>query len=198
MDLNPSPGLYGSCQWLGGYTVIFPLCSSFLHHSWFNSNMAEKVAIIKILRSKHIYLCTCKNRNNQIVKVIFLKGIFQNYLKEKHSTQTCQKVCLKFGWYPDIDPRFLCIRGLFFCNEVVLPYWFETKLKKSNNQVWNETPQPRSLTLMLLMAILANTKWCKKPEKWPKPWHIGTHLRVLSKRYLMNIDMTGFECLHKF
>ena len=34
---------------------------------------------------------------------------------------------------------------------------------------------------MLLVANLANTKWCKKPEKWLRPWHMGTHLRVLSE-----------------
>ena len=27
---------------------------------------------------------------------------------------------------------------------------------------------------------LANTKWCKNPEKLFKPWQMGTHLRVLS------------------
>ena len=39
------------------------------------------------------------------------------------------------------------------------------------------------LTLMLLVANLAITKWCKKPEKLLKPWQTGTHLRVLSKSY---------------
>ena len=35
-----------------------------------------------------------------------------------------------------------------------------------------------ALSLMLLVAKLTNTKWCKKsPEKWLKPWHMGTHLR---------------------
>ena len=33
------------------------------------------------------------------------------------------------------------------------------------------------LALTLLVANLANTKWCKKPWKWFKPWHMGTHLR---------------------
>ena len=35
------------------------------------------------------------------------------------------------------------------------------------------------LTLVLLAA---NTKWCEKAEKWLKPWHLGTHLRVLRQR----------------
>ena len=45
---------------------------------------------------------------------------------------------------------------------------------------------------MLLVAYLANTKWRKKTEKWLKPWHMGTHLRVLFKSYPMNTNMTGF------
>ena len=33
--------------------------------------------------------------------------------------------------------------------------------------------------LFLLVANLATTKWCKKPENWLKPWLIGTYLGVL-------------------
>ena len=47
---------------------------------------------------------------------------------------------------------------------------------------------------MLLVANLANTKSCKKPEKWLKPRHMGTHLRVLSESYPMNTNMTVFRC----
>ena len=43
-----------------------------------------------------------------------------------------------------------------------------------------------------LVANLANTKWGKKPAKWPKPWHMGTHLRVFSVT-----NMTGFRWLYK-
>ena len=28
-------------------------------------------------------------------------------------------------------------------------------------------------------------------------WHVGTHLRVLSKSYPMNINMTAFRCFSK-
>ena len=49
------------------------------------------------------------------------------------------------------------------------------------------------LTLVLVVANLANTKWCKKTRKWLKPWHMGTHLRVLSKSYPMNTNMSGFK-----
>ena len=47
------------------------------------------------------------------------------------------------------------------------------------------------LTLMLLVVNLADTKWCKKPGKWLKPWQMGTHLRVLSESFPMSTNMTG-------
>ena len=49
------------------------------------------------------------------------------------------------------------------------------------------------LTLMLLVANFANTKWCKKPEKWLKPCHMGTHLRELGRSYPMDTNSTGFR-----
>ena len=33
----------------------------------------------------------------------------------------------------------------------------------------------------------------QKAKKWMKPWHVGPHLVVLSKRYPMNTNMTGFQ-----
>ena len=54
-----------------------------------------------------------------------------------------------------------------------------------------------SLTLMLLVANLANTKWCKKTWKWTKPWQMGTHLRVLSESFQMNTNKTGFRWFSK-
>ena len=48
---------------------------------------------------------------------------------------------------------------------------------------------------MLLVSNLANTKWCKKPEKWLKPWHLGSHMRVLEESYPINTKMTGFKIL---
>ena len=36
------------------------------------------------------------------------------------------------------------------------------------------------IALMVLVANLANTKWCKLPVKWLKPWHMGIPPRVLS------------------
>ena len=39
----------------------------------------------------------------------------------------------------------------------------------------------RVLTLMLLVANLVKTKFCKRPEKWLKPWHMGTHLLSAQK-----------------
>ena len=53
------------------------------------------------------------------------------------------------------------------------------------------------LTRMLLVMDFANTKWCKKPEKWLKPCHMGTHLWVLSESYPMNTNKTWFRWLSK-
>ena len=33
----------------------------------------------------------------------------------------------------------------------------------------------------------------KKVEKQLEPWHMGTHLIVLSEGFSMNTDMTGFR-----
>ena len=38
----------------------------------------------------------------------------------------------------------------------------------------------------------------KNLKKSPKPWHIGTHLRVLSVSYPMNTNMTGFGCFQNW
>ena len=47
--------------------------------------------------------------------------------------------------------------------------------------------------LMLLVANLTIRKWCKNMKEWLKPWHMGTHLRVLSKSFLMNTNLTGLR-----
>ena len=45
----------------------------------------------------------------------------------------------------------------------------------------NDPPAVKGSTLMLLVANHANTKWCKTPKKWPKPWQMGT--QELSSEY---------------
>ena len=50
---------------------------------------------------------------------------------------------------------------------------------------------------MLVVANLANTKWCKNPEKRLKFWLMGNHLRVLSESFLMNTNITGFRWFSK-
>ena len=58
-----------------------------------------------------------------------------------------------------------------------------------------------SLRVLTLIAggglNLAITKQWEKPEEWLKLWHMGTHLRVLSKRYPMNTNMTGCRWFSK-
>ena len=49
------------------------------------------------------------------------------------------------------------------------------------------------LTLMLVVANIANTKLCKNPDFFLlKHWHMGTQLKVLIESYPMNTNMTGF------
>ena len=48
---------------------------------------------------------------------------------------------------------------------------------------------------MQLVANFVQYKMMQKkpPEKWIKPWHMGTQLRVLSESYSMNTEMAGFK-----
>ena len=54
------------------------------------------------------------------------------------------------------------------------------------------------LTLILLVADLAKTKLCEKPEKWLKTWQMGTHLRVLAEIFPIYTNMTGFGWFSHF
>ena len=51
----------------------------------------------------------------------------------------------------------------------------------------------KGLTLMVLVAKLANTKLCKNPEISLKPLHVSAHQRVLHEGYPMSTNMTGFR-----
>ena len=86
---------------------------------------------------------------------------------------------------------------VFFSQGVIS--WF---IPKFDNQVVLWAHYKYSLLvlnpLMLVVANLANTKLCKNNEtKWLKPCHMGTYLRVLSKSYPMNTNMTGFGWFSK-
>ena len=78
-------------------------------------------------------------------------------------------------------------------------YWLTTSVSSTKHIFWlpqlslDLLSKHSCLTLMPLGADLANTKWCKKTKKWPKPWHMGSHLRVLSESYPINTKMTGFR-----
>ena len=50
---------------------------------------------------------------------------------------------------------------------------------------------------MLLVANLANTKFCKNPRTSLETWRMGIHLRVLSESYSMNTNMAGFRFFSK-
>ena len=51
--------------------------------------------------------------------------------------------------------------------------------------------------LMQLVANMASTNLWKKTEILLKPWHMGTHLRVLSESCPMNTSTTGFRWFSK-
>ena len=50
---------------------------------------------------------------------------------------------------------------------------------------------------MPLVANFAEHKMMQKHEKLLKPWHMGTHLKVLSESYPMNTNKTGFGWFSK-
>ena len=60
-----------------------------------------------------------------------------------------------------------------------------------------ESSHSQVLTLMLLVANLSIQNDAKKNEKLLKPWHMGTHLRMLSESYPMNTNKTGFRWFSK-
>ena len=43
----------------------------------------------------------------------------------------------------------------------------------------------------LTLKLLDKTKYFEKGEIRMEPWHIGTHLRVISKSFSMDTAMTG-------
>ena len=85
----------------------------------------------------------------------------------------------KLHWKSPLPSTWLLLAASGFSD--TLP-WYTVASKQTNI----------TLTLMLLVANLANTKSGKKPGKLLKPWHMGTHLRVLSESYLMNNNMARF------
>ena len=46
-------------------------------------------------------------------------------------------------------------------------------------------------------GLFGQYKMMQKPEKYMKPWQMGTHLRVLSKSYQMNTNMIGLSWFSK-
>ena len=64
---------------------------------------------------------------------------------------------------------------------------FKSVIGLDRQHLLRRSSDMKGLSLMGLVANLANTKWCQKSEKWLKPWHIGTHLRVLSENYPLYI-----------
>ena len=55
----------------------------------------------------------------------------------------------------------------------MIPKLFSKVSKPFNETLFNENSEVNIiiLTLLLLVANFANTKWDKNAEKWLKPWH---------------------------
>ena len=82
-------------------------------------------------------------------------------------------------------PMFLRKRG---------PWRFDASFANGMKASWSTLVYASTLkAIMLLVVNLAITKWYNAPEKWLKPWHMGTNMRVLSKSCQMNTNMTGFR-----
>ena len=64
--------------------------------------------------------------------------------------------------------------------------------KKQNSKNKQGKRYSRGLTLLLLVANLANTKMMQKFLEMTETLAHGTHLRVLNESYPMNTNMTGF------
>ena len=99
--------------------------------------------------------------------------------------------------YKRLPPMLYCLGlhqqggGIFLCLAYVSSKMSLSIKSSMNPNKKTDIKLYQNVTLMLLMANFDSTKCCKKPEKWLKPWHMGTHLRALSESYLMNTNMTG-------
>ena len=98
------------------------------------------------------------------------------------------------------ESEYFCRRNLIVfltpLPVVAAPTWH-----KSSS--WVEKAHKRRCTLHKAVSmgpsfsIAGNNTWAskmmQKTEKWLKPWHMGTHLRVLIESYPMNTNMTRFR-----
>ena len=115
--------------------------------------------------------------------------IFKSYLKELcietstslSSLQRFEGAAGKFkgalgSWHPLVlGPRYPCHK------EIPIRIWSVEEDNLSFGTVPKKLKTPNSY--MLLVAYWANTELWKKHEKCLKPWHMGTHLRVLIWEY---------------
>ena len=66
-------------------------------------------------------------------------------------------------------------------------HWRVKLLTKANDNWW------KKFNHYAVGGQFGQYKMMQKTENWPKPWHMGTYLRVLSESYLMNTNMAGFR-----
>ena len=54
------------------------------------------------------------------------------------------------------------------------------------------------LTLMLLVTNLTNTKWCKRHEKWLKPWHMVLIWEISARAFWWIPTWQGLDGFQKY
>ena len=122
---------------------------------------------------------------------------------------TCRghrSTCRVYQWF--VQSEWTILLNLYYRSLLAwisykyTPGWTITQWKLMTHELFNPllpvvTKINKLLTLMLVVANLANTEWCKIAEKWLKPWHMDTHLEAFSESYPMNTNKTGFIVFEK-
>ena len=127
------------------------------------------------------------------------------YRVSEHAVHVLFKLLNSVVFMRDVSCRYLTGRGLFRDRGKWIPTTSSTH-PVNTHSLWNRyflfslfrSLSIIYLTLILLVANLAKTKWCKKPEKWLKTWQMGTHMRVLSESFPMSTHTTGFRWFSEF
>ena len=150
------------------------------------------VGFIVALQHKSVY----KNNNSEkTLPLIFSGACFcranklrspamQTWLPVRYSAKTATRNSFIF--------QFRCF---FDSRDSALRCW--SYLAESQDELGDSRIKDHTLTPLLLVANLANTKWCKKPVKMTETLAHGIHLRVLCESFQMNTNMTGFRWFSK-
>ena len=106
------------------------------------------------------------------------------------------KACYLYGiiWRRDVSFKLSKTFLLQIYSEICFNENILTKIVMHVSKLFEERDVIFKLSYFFYWNILQNTK---KQKKWLKPWHMGTHLKVLSDSYPMNTNMAGFRWFPK-